>query len=132
VPTALSETPEPSIAYRQRVDELIAALQTDQHQGLTSEDARARLQRFGRNELASEPPTPAWRRFLVQFQDVLVVLLLIATAVSAGLWVYEREAGLPYEGDRHLRGGPSERDDGSCSGIESRSGGRRTSRDVGG
>ena len=97
MPTALSETPEPSIAYRQRVDELIAAFQTDQHQGLTSEDARGRLERFGRNELAAEPPTPAWRRFLSQFQDVLVILLLIATAVSAGLWVYEREAGLPYE-----------------------------------
>jgi len=97
VPTALSETPEPSIAYRQRVDELIAILQTDQHQGLTSDDARTRLQRFGRNELAAEPPTPAWRRFLSQFQDVLVILLLIATAVSAALWVYEREAGLPYE-----------------------------------
>ena len=97
MPTALSETPEPSIAYRQRVDELIAILQTDQHQGLTSDDARTRLQRFGRNELAAEPPTPAWRRFLSQFQDVLVILLLIATAVSAALWVYEREAGLPYE-----------------------------------
>ena len=97
MPTALSETPEPSIAYRQRVDELIAAFQTDQHQGLTSEEARGRLERFGRNELAAEPPTPAWRRFLSQFQDVLVILLLIATAVSAGLWVYEREGGLPYE-----------------------------------
>jgi Ca2+-transporting ATPase len=28
---------------------------------------------------------------------VLVILLLIATAVSAGLWVYERETSLPYE-----------------------------------
>ena len=28
---------------------------------------------------------------------VLVILLLIATAVSAGLWVIERDAALPYE-----------------------------------
>ena len=40
---------------------------------------------------------PAWRRFLVQFQDVLVILLLVATAVSAALWAYERDAALPYE-----------------------------------
>ena len=40
---------------------------------------------------------PAWRKFLAQFHDVLVILLLIATAVSAGLWVYERESALPYE-----------------------------------
>ena len=40
---------------------------------------------------------PAWRRLLAQFQDVLVVLLLIATAISALLWVYERDTSLPYE-----------------------------------
>ena len=40
---------------------------------------------------------PAWRRFLAQFEDVLVVLLLFATAISAGLWLYERDAALPYE-----------------------------------
>ena len=36
-------------------------------------------------------------RFLAQFQDVLVILLLIATGISAGLWAYERDASLPYE-----------------------------------
>ena len=90
-------TPDASIAYRQRVDDVIAALQSNAQLGLSSADAAARLARAGRNELASEPPIPAWRRFLAQFQDVLVILLLIATAVSAVLWVYEREAALPYE-----------------------------------
>ena len=28
---------------------------------------------------------------------MLVILLLIATAISAGLWLYERESALPYE-----------------------------------
>src|SRR5690606_17902735 len=35
--------------------------------------------------------------FLAQFQDVLVILLLIATAISAALWAIERDAALPYE-----------------------------------
>jgi Ca2+-transporting ATPase len=35
--------------------------------------------------------------FLAQFRDVLVILLLVATAISTGLWLYEREAALPYE-----------------------------------
>jgi len=94
---AIRNTPDASIAYRQRVEDVIDALESDAQQGLTSEEAAARLARVGRNELATEPPIPAWRRFLAQFQDVLVILLLIATAVSAGLWVYEREAALPYE-----------------------------------
>ena len=40
---------------------------------------------------------PAWRKFLGQFRDVLVVPLLIATAISAGLWLVERDSALPYE-----------------------------------
>ena len=60
-------------------------------------EARARLDRYGRNELAAERPTPGWRKFLAQFQDMLVVLLLVATAISAGLWLYERDSALPYE-----------------------------------
>jgi len=60
-------------------------------------EARTRLDRYGMNELAAERPTPGWRKFLAQFQDMLVVLLLVATAISAGLWLYERDSALPYE-----------------------------------
>ena len=84
-------------AYQQRVDEVLAALGTDARRGLSEAEARARLERYGRNELTAEKPMPAWRKFLAQFQDVLVILLLVATAISAGLWLYERESALPYE-----------------------------------
>jgi Ca2+-transporting ATPase len=70
---------------------------TDVQLGLSGAEARARLERFGRNELTAEEPVPAWRKFLGQFHDVLVILLLIATLISAGLWLYERESDLPYE-----------------------------------
>jgi Ca2+-transporting ATPase len=97
VSTASSKTPDASIAYRRRVDDLIATLGTDEHQGLTDEEARSRLERYGPNELAAEKAVPAWRKFLAQFRDVLVILLLVATAISAGLWFFERDAALPYE-----------------------------------
>ena len=79
-------------------EDVVAALGSDAERGLTTQEAQARLGRYGRNELEAERPTPAWRRFLAQFQDVLVILLLVATAVSIGLWVYERDTALPYEG----------------------------------
>src|SRR5262249_36141077 len=82
--------------YQQSVDDVLAALQTTRA-GLTEQDAQARLKRYGPNELAAERPVPAWRKFLAQFQDVLVILLLVATAISLGLWFYERESALPYE-----------------------------------
>src|SRR5918999_5259418 len=83
--------------YRQPVDEALAALGTDAELGLSEAEARARLQRYGRDELTAEKPVPAWRKFLAQFQDVLVILLLVATLISAGLWLYERDSALPYE-----------------------------------
>jgi Ca2+-transporting ATPase len=87
----------PGQPHRQRADDVVAALRTDRHRGLTDAEAAARLEQHGRNELAAEAPTPEWRKFLRQFQDVLVILLLVATGISAGLWAYEREAALPYE-----------------------------------
>ena len=84
-------------AYGQAIEALVAALGTDPERGLADDDAGARLERHGANELASEPAVPAWRKFLAQFQDVLVVLLLAATAISAFLWAIEGESALPYE-----------------------------------
>ena len=86
-----------SHAYRLSAEEAAKALGTDLHRGLTDEEATARLAKHGRNELTAEAIIPAWRRFLAQFKDVLVILLLVATAVSAVLWAYERDSALPYE-----------------------------------
>ncbi|MEX2264051.1 MAG: cation-translocating P-type ATPase [Bryobacteraceae bacterium] len=84
-------------AYRKTIDEVVAAFATDGRRGLSDREARARFQRYGSNELTGEKPVPAWRKFLAQFQNPLVLLLLIATAISTVLWLYERESALPYE-----------------------------------
>jgi Ca2+-transporting ATPase len=100
VTTAPNELQDPSIAsiaYRQPAADVVEALRTHTTRGLGDDDARTRLERYGPNQLTAEKPTPAWRRFLAQFQDVLVLLLLAATAISAGLWAFERDAALPYE-----------------------------------
>jgi Ca2+-transporting ATPase len=97
VPSAASETQDPSIAYRRSFADVLAALGSDAQRGLTDDEARRRLERHGRNELTAEKPVPSWRRFAAQFQDVLVILLLVATGISTGLWLIERDASLPYE-----------------------------------
>ena len=96
----MSVTPvsrDPTPAYRQPAEAVVVALATDARRGLSQAEAWARLDRHGRNELTAEKPVPAWRKVLGQFRDVLVILLLVATAVSAGLWLYERESAWPYE-----------------------------------
>jgi len=95
--TVAPETLDPGAAYRRTVAEVLAALGTDERRGLTDAEARSRLGRYGPNQLAAERPAPAWRRFLAQFQDALVILLLVATAISAGLWAFERDTPMPYE-----------------------------------
>ena len=84
-------------AHRRPAGEVIASLGSDARGGLPSEEARARLERHGRNELPSTPPVPAWRRFLGQLEDPLTVLLLVATTVSFVSWLIERESEVPYE-----------------------------------
>src|SRR5580765_1460944 len=96
----MSVTPIPqsgTTPYQQSVDAVIASLGTDAQRGLSKAEAWARLERDGRNELTAEEPVPGWRKFLAQFKDVLVILLLVATAISAALWLVERESALPYE-----------------------------------
>ncbi len=76
--------------YQQMVEEVVAGLRSNLRRGLSTEEASSRLERNGPNELEAEKPVPAWKRFLAQFRDTLVILLLVATAISVGLWAYER------------------------------------------
>ncbi|MHB0887331.1 cation-translocating P-type ATPase [Acidithiobacillus sp.] len=51
-------------------------------QGLNSAEAQARLTRFGPNRLPASPPKPWWRRFLDQFRNPLIAILVLAAFLS--------------------------------------------------
>lgn len=79
------------------------ALDVDPNVGLSSAEAARRLERFGPNELAGAPPVPKWRKFLAQFKDPLVYLLLAATVISVIAWFIEKaNAGPGAEGGEAL------------------------------
>lgn len=84
-------------AYRLSPDAVLEALGSNAQHGLSNDEARARLERDGPNELITSRPVPAWRKVLAQLTDPLVILLLIATAVSFALWMFQRDSDLPYE-----------------------------------
>jgi Ca2+-transporting ATPase len=73
------------------------SLAADLQHGLSRAEARARLERLGRNELEPEEPVPTWRRVAVQLRDPLTVLLLVAAALSLVVWYLEAGGGWPYE-----------------------------------
>jgi len=55
--------PEHQLAsYEQSAEEVAANLHSDLSAGLNSQDAQARLARYGTNELDTEAPTPGWKR----------------------------------------------------------------------
>ena len=65
--------------------------------GLTSHEAARRLAQNGPNELRGTPPQPAWRRLLSQFQDPLIYLLMVATAIALMAWAIEGFDGWPID-----------------------------------
>ena len=69
----------------------------DRDRGLTSAEAHRRLAQYGHNMHHRAARTPVWMRFLAQFRDAQVYLLLAATAVSLLVWWMEHAQGLPYE-----------------------------------
>ena len=76
-------------------NDVAKALNVDPATGLSSDEAKRRLEKFGPNELASAPPVPKWKKFLAQFEDPLVYLLLAATVISTIAWFVERMNAAP-------------------------------------
>jgi Ca2+-transporting ATPase len=57
-------------------------LNTSLTRGLTHSEALSRLLNYGSNELPHEEPEPLWLRFLKQFRETLILLLLGSAAIS--------------------------------------------------
>jgi len=70
-------------AHAKSVEALVAGFRTDLEHGLTAAEARERLAKYGANELAGEERTSPIALFLAQFKNTLIVILLIATVLSA-------------------------------------------------
>ena len=57
-------------------------LDTDPVKGLTSNEASLRYAKNGPNTLGEEKKVPLWKRFLQQFADAMVIILIAAAALS--------------------------------------------------
>ena len=98
----LGVAPERSAAHRahsEPADVVLVALGSDCDRGLSRAEAQQRLRREGPNELTSAGETPWWRQLAEQFANILVIILMAATAISMAEWLLQdpRESALPYE-----------------------------------
>ena len=77
-------------------EETLKVLNTEPN-GLSQEEAQKRLAQYGLNELKKEKRKSPIKMFFEQFTDILIVILLIATALSIGSYLYTREMSELYD-----------------------------------
>lgn len=68
--------------YQKEKKFVINQLQTNQTSGLSNEDVALRLEKYGKNEFAKKKKQSLFVKFLLEFKDALIIILLIAAVVS--------------------------------------------------
>ena len=67
---------------------VLAELKAETARGITTEEAQARLAQHGPNELTHEEKAPPWHLFVNQFKSILILILIVATVLSAFVGEY--------------------------------------------
>ena len=75
------------------VEQVAQEIDTDLVKGLTSNEASLRYAKNGPNSLGEEKKVPLWKRFLQQFADAMVIILIAAAALS-GFIAFSKGGGI--------------------------------------
>ena len=81
-------------------DDVLSALKSSK-EGLTDEEAAIRLEKDGKNKLAEGKKDSLLKRFFSQMKDPMIIILLVAAAVSAVTDMAEKgRAAVPTDSRR--------------------------------
>jgi cation-transporting P-type ATPase F len=81
-PIAPKEKP-PTLWHSMEIEQAMNLLQSDRERGLSGAQFQQALARFGGNELTAKKGQPWWIKFLLQFNQPLLIILLCAGLVKA-------------------------------------------------
>ena len=79
------------LAYTESIDQVKAHFETDLSQGLSSQEAAKRLESYGTNEIQEEERRSTFQKFIDQFKDFMIIVLLAAAAISAVVGISQGE-----------------------------------------
>ena len=65
--------------------EVESKLQTDLQQGLSDDEITVRLKKYGENKLQEPKKESVFVKFLKQFNDFMIIILIIAAIISAAV-----------------------------------------------
>jgi Ca2+-transporting ATPase len=71
--------------HSMEVAQVVTELDTNPHRGLTEEDVKRRLEKYGANEMKREDAVSPFTLLVNQFKNVLIIILLIAICLSAAV-----------------------------------------------
>ena len=92
--TANGQTPAP---FMQDAPAVISTLGTDAHQGLTSEQAAHNLNQYGPNAFTKPKPESMLSRIVKTAADPMLIMLMIAAAITLGVNITRAMAGAPWK-----------------------------------
>lgn len=81
----------------QEKSSLVMSLKSNESLGLTNEQAQEVLSKYGANKLKEGKKRTTLQKFLEQFKDVMIVILLIAAAISFGIAIMEHNTNAFFE-----------------------------------
>ncbi len=79
----MAENPPQIPWHSQPIEHVAQQLKTRLDAGLSAVDAQTRLAELGPNELRERPPTPFWKLVLEQLNSFVIILLIVASVISA-------------------------------------------------
>jgi len=83
--------------HSESTDEVLQHLNVDQTVGLTSKEVLSRKEKYGENKLRERKKKTVFQRFLDQFKDVMILILIAAAIISFVVVCVEQNWGELFE-----------------------------------
>ncbi len=77
--------------FNKTVDETLNSLETNLDKGLTNEQVKANQEKYGFNELKAKNKKSLFVKFLEQFKDFMIIILIISAIISGFVGVAQGE-----------------------------------------